>query len=248
MSTPNKKFLTGMQFLVLMPLLVLMTACSTTYQTFRAKQSGFLGDYSQLRKGHGEEAMWVYLNTNANVLAYTKIMIDPVALYLTKGSPLHSLPKEDLQTIANYFAASLREQLGKDFPLVDKPGLGVLRFRMALTDMRKSKVVLDTMSSVVPIGMAISGLERLALGKTLTVGSARMELEVLDAQTGVRLAAMVDERAGAKFTGKFDKWNRWQDVRDACDYWAERVRERLVELRARKQNKMQNEECRTKNQ
>ena len=228
----NNKYFAGAQCLTLVTLLVSMAACSTTYQTYHAGQSGFLGDYSQLRRGHGNEALWVYINTNNIVGPYTRIMIDPVTLYLAPDSWLHSLPKDDVQAIANYFAATLRDQLSKDYPLVNQPGPGVLRFRMALTDLKKSKVVLDTISPVVPIGLAVSALERVTIGRTLTVGKARMEMEVLDAQSGIRLAAMVDERAGAKVTGKFDKWNQWQDACDACEYWAMRTRERLLEIRA----------------
>lgn len=236
----NRRSSAGAQCLVLIPLLALMVSCATTNQTYYAEQSGFLGDYSQLRKGRGEEALWVYLNTNANVMAYTKIMVDPVTLYLSKDNRMHALPKEEVQAIVDYFAASLREQLGKEYPLVDQPGPGVLRFRVAMTDMKGSKVMLDTISTLVPIGLAISGLERVAIGRTLTVGEARMEMEVLDAHSGVRLAALVDERAGSKFTGKLDKWSKWQDVRDSCDYWAKRASGRLSDFRAREQARAKN--------
>lgn len=43
----------------------------------------------------------------------------------------------------------------------------------------------------------------------------------------------MDTRAGRKtiFSGNFTKWG---DVQDALDYWAERARLRLAELRAEK--------------
>ena len=85
----------------------------------------------------------------------------------------------------------------------------------------------------VPVGLAISALERVALGKTLTTGSVRVEAEALDARTGARLAAMVDERVGAKVTGRFDKWSKWQDARDAFDYWSARMRGTLRDFRER---------------
>jgi hypothetical protein len=69
---------------------------------------------------------------------------------------------------------------------------------------------------------------RLALGQTATAGRAAIEAEVLDSQTGERLAALVDGRAGRKVTGRFDKWKKWQDVRDACDYWSGQLRAELA--------------------
>ncbi|HBN26076.1 MAG TPA: hypothetical protein DD405_01235 [Desulfobacteraceae bacterium] len=44
------------------------------------------------------------------------------------------------------------------------------------------------------------------MGKHSAVGSARLEWELIDSLTEKRLFAGVDERAGAKYTGKFDQW------------------------------------------
>ena len=221
----------------LLLLLALGASYATTYQTRRAKTSGFLGDYSQLRKGQGKEPLLVYFNPTADVSAYDKILIDPVVGYLGQGSRLNRLSPEDRQALQDYFHATLREQLGRDDALVDRPGPGTLRLRRAVTDARGTKPVADTLSTVVPVALAISALERVALGKTLTTGSVRIEAEALDAQTGKRLAAMVDERAGAKVTGRFDKWSKWQDVRDAFDYWGARMRGTLREFRERADQK-----------
>ena len=214
-------------------LLALGASCSTTYQTRHAKTSGFLGDYSQLRKGEGEEPLLVYFNPEADVRDYDRILIDPVVGYLGEGSRLDRLSPKDRQALLDYFHATLREQLGRDYALADRPGPGTLRLRIAVTDARGTKPVADTLSTVVPVGLALSALQRVALGKTLATGSVRIEAEALDAQTGVRLAAMVDERAGAKVTGRFDKWSKWQDARDAFDYWSARLRGTLRDFRER---------------
>ena len=214
-------------------LLALGASCSTTYQTRHAKTSGFLGDYSQLRQGQGKEPLLVYFNPEADVRDYDRILIDPVVGYLGEGSRLDRLSPKDRQALLDYFHATLREQLGRDYALADRPGPGTLRLRIAVTDARGTKPVADTLSTVVPVGLALSALQRVALGKTLATGSVRIEAEALDAQTGVRLAAMVDERAGAKVTGRFDKWSKWQDARDAFDYWSARMRGTLRDFRAR---------------
>ena len=217
----------------LLLLLALGASCATTYQARHAKTSGFLGDYSQLRKGQGREPLLIYFNPAADVRDYDKILIDPIVGYLGKGSRLNRLSPQDRQALLDYFHATLREQLGQDYAIVDQPGPSTLRLRIAVTDARGTKPVIDTLSTVVPVGLAISILERVALGKTLTTGSVRIEAEALDAQTGARLAAMVDERAGAKITGRLDKWSKWQDVRDAFDYWGAHMRGTLREFRER---------------
>lgn len=213
-------------------LLALGASCATTYQARQAQPAGFLGDYSQLRKGQGEEPLLVYRDPEVGRRAYGRILIDPVVGYLGAGSRLHKLSEADRQALLDYFHAALREQLGRDYKLADEAGPGVLRLRVALTDARGTKPVMDTLSTVVPVGLAISALERVALGKTLTTGSVRIEAEALDSRTGARLVALVDERVGAKVTGRFDKWSKWQDARDAFDYWAGRMRTILADFQA----------------
>ena len=214
-----------------MALMVLLGAsCSTTHQSRYAKTSGFLEDYSHLRKGGDREPQLVYFNPAADIRDYDMILIDPIEAYMDKTA-MEEGAKSDLQILLNYFHATLREQLGQDYELVGEPGPGVLRLRIALTDAKASKVAMDTLSTVVPVGLAISALERIALGKTLTAGFVRIEAEAIDCGSGIQVAAMVDERSGSKVTGRFDKWNKWQDARDAFDYWAWRLRVTLEVFR-----------------
>ncbi len=63
----------------------------------------------------------------------------------------------------------------------------------------------------------------------MLVGRAGVEAEILDGVTGQRLAAAVDRRAGTKtLRGGVSKWS---DVQNAFDYWSEKLRTRLTELR-----------------
>ena len=212
-------------------LLLLATSCATTYPVRRVKTSGFLGDYSQLQPGGAGEPVMIYRQA-AEGRSYDKILIDPVVAYAGPGTRLQKLSPKDRQALLDYFHAALREQLGQDFALAEEAGPGTLRLRVALTDARGSKILLDTLSTVVPVGLAVSALQRVALGQTSTSGRATIEAEASDSQTGQRLVALVDGRAGAKVTGRFDKWSKWQDVRDACDYWGGSLRTVLAAYRA----------------
>ena len=73
-------------------------------------------------------------------------------------------------------------------------------------------------------------MAKVATGNNIAVGSATGEMELLDSVTGKRLIAAVDGQSGRKYTGKFDKFSKWKDTKDACDYWAERIAKRLDEL------------------
>ena len=215
---------------------ILAAGCSSTYQTRGgATPSPFLGDASQLRAGESGEAKLVYVNPKADFRVYTKILLEPVALIASnaKANTFASMSKEDQQAVVNYVDAQIREKLGKDYAFVTRAGPGVMCLRVAITEAKGSAVVMDTISTVVPLGLAVSAVKRLATGTHSAVGRAGVEMEIKDSVTGERLAAAVDERAGRKFTLRFDKFRRYHTVEGAFEYWATRLQERLAEMRAK---------------
>jgi hypothetical protein len=226
MRDSKKVVFTGITVLVIF--LFLITGCSSTFQTRKVTTTTFLGDYSQLEKGSGDEAQLIYINPQTDFNSYTKILMDPVKFYSDEDSKLEG---EDKKRIVDYLHATIKEQLKTDYLFVNEPGSGTMRLRVAITEARGSKVVMDTISSIIPIGMALGLVKKVAVGTNLSVGKASVELEIQDSQTGERLVAAVDERAGRKYTGKFDKFEKYHTVEDAFNYWAERLKKRLKELR-----------------
>ena len=142
-----------------------------------------------------------------------------------------NVSSEQQRKILNYADAAVREKLAEDYMFVEEPGPGVMRLRIALTEAEGSRVILDTVSTILPIGLALSGIQTLATGSGSFVGSAGVEAELQDSLTGERLMAAVDRRMGGKITGKFDKFDKWRTVKNAVDYWAERLQMRLAEQR-----------------
>lgn len=205
--------------------LFLLAGC--THQVPRVEPSGFLGDYSRLKEG--DHANLSYISQTADFSRYTKIQISPVELIAAKGTKLSKLDAEDRVRIRKMIETDLADELGKDYALVDAPGYDVMRLRVAVTEVKPSKPIRNMISSVLPIGLALSTLKRMVFGTHLSVGEASIEAEVVDSMTGERLAAAVDRRAGRKWgAGNFSSWG---DVDAAFEYWAEVLRERLEELR-----------------
>jgi len=212
---------------------VLLSGCSSTYQSRSVEGSGFLTNYSQLKDQGGDTAALSYIDPSVDFREYNKIMIDPIRAYAKDPeSKMAKLPKEQQQVLLNYFDAALREELKDDYILVNQPGPGVLRLRIAITEAQGSKVVLDTISTVLPIGLVASAGKALITGKHLNVGEIGAEVEGIDSMTGKRVFAAVDARVGRKITFRFDKWSKWHTAKSAMDYWAERMEERLSEMRA----------------
>ncbi|MEI8079608.1 MAG: DUF3313 domain-containing protein [bacterium] len=210
----------------------LLVSCQGTHRARTVETSGFLQNYQQLQPGKEGQALLLYVNRQADFSRYNTILLDPVRLYAARGSLLMNASPATRQNLVNYLDAEIRDELKGSFAFVNRPGPGVMRFRIAITDAQGSMVLMDTASSVVPIGLAVSVLKSGLTGAHSAVGSCSIEGEILDATTGERLAAVVDKRVGDKFTGQFDKLDQWHAVKTACDYWAALLKIRLLKLQA----------------
>ena len=208
---------------------IVLTGCPTTRQTRSVERSGFLGDYSQLREGERGEAQLVFIKPGVPWARYTSVTIDPVTIWAASDTDVANVAPEDRQLLTDYLDASLRNSLSKDYRVVDRPGPGTLRLRVAITDAKGARVVLNTVSKIVPQLRLLTTVGGLASGTQALVGRAGVEGEIVDSLTGERLAAAVDSRAGTKaLRGGV---STWADVQNAFDYWSDRLRTRLEELR-----------------
>lgn len=214
-------------------LLLLLSGCATSQSVETVRPSGFLEDYSQLKPGGSGQAALLYRNPNANIGRYDKFMIDDVAIWYSEEESLRDLPEEDLKQLALLLKVRVIEALKNEgLSRVKEPGPGVMRIRAAITDAKKSKPVLDTVTTVLPHSRVVSTTKRLAFGTHSFVGRAGIEGEILDSQTGERLGAMVDRRAGGKtLQGSL---NSWDDVEQSYKFWAERLGYRLCMAKGKK--------------
>ncbi len=207
-----------------------VTACATTQQANDVVTAGFLDDYSILQRGVGDhEALRRYVNPIADWKKYTKVMIDPVQLWMGQGSSLRNIPTEERLRLTSLLFGKIRDGLLADYRVVREPGPHVMRISVALTEATTSNVVLDTISSVLPTGYLFSGAKSVATGTGTFMGAASVEAKITDAEIGTLLAAAVDRRGGAKsLSGSTAKWS---DVEDSFQYWASTLRYRLCQWR-----------------
>jgi hypothetical protein len=129
---------------------------------------------------------------------------------------------------------AMHENLGKEFRLVDRPGPDVLRLRAALTQAKGANVPLRTMTTIVPQALLLGTAVGLSADTASTVGTATVEMELLDSITGERLAAAVDQRAGTKSLLTTRTFSTWGDVEAAASFWAERTARFLVKQGVRR--------------
>lgn len=175
-----------------------------------ATPSGFLEDYSQLQQD-GESRM---VFASPRLASFDAFIVDPIELRVapTKLSP------EDQAEAARYFRQSaIVSLLSQGLAVTDRPGVGVARVQIALTDIAQS----TWWRKVHPLWRSMGA----------GTGGAAMEAQVVDSVTGQRLAAVIQSASGNQFD--FTAFSTLADVKSAIDKWADTGRKELIMLRER---------------
>ncbi|MFO1417322.1 MAG: DUF3313 domain-containing protein [Methylotetracoccus sp.] len=210
---------------------LISAGCGTTKEARTVTPSGFLGSYSGLHPGGDSLPLLVYGNPTADCRRYDKIMLDPVTLWARgEHSPFAKLSPGDRRILASQAQQRLTDMATRaGYSLVDRPGPGVMRIRIAITEAEKADVALKDASIIAPYvgGAAIAWSE--FKGQAAFTGGAAIEAEIVDALTGERLYAMVDKRVGTLDIRNTDKLD---DIDSAFDEWRDRGIARLKTCRA----------------
>jgi len=190
-------------------------------------QKTVLVDPSILEKGKEGQALYRYVKPNVDWKKFTKIIMDPVIVY--QEAALDAETRDNYQKLANNAYAYFTKDLQKDFTLVTTPGPDTVRIQFAIVSAKKSAPVRNFMTTIVPVGMAISAVKYAATGEPMAVGEVTGEMRVTDSMTGELLGAALDKRVGGKqLRGVFSSW---QDADSALQFWAELTRYRLCTFR-----------------
>lgn len=207
------------------------------FGSYQAK--GFLSDYSNIRPEGGESKAFVYHNLEIDRTRYKKVMIDPIRILMKR----HTWPRQDspvFDELATYFRQAILNAIGDALPVVDTPGPDVLRLRIAVTDLEPNDPGISMLTLIVPflwLGEASAGIAQGDAGSTPFAGQAVVEMEALDSQSNVQVAAYIERRAGKKYswdegistglTSYMKAFFTWAYTEDAFDHWADLLRAEL---------------------
>lgn len=185
--------------------------------------SGFLKDYSALKPNAGLGGdILTYVNADQakHLRRYVAVTVDPVEVYLSANANPDKFQSKAAESLTRYFKRALERAVGDAFPVVEAPGPLVLRLRSAIVGVDTSDAPGDT---------SVEESERLT--NTAKIGNVRIEMELVDSETGERIAAAVDKAAlgaGAEVGAyRFERIDKYMAARQAFDEWASRVREFL---------------------
>jgi len=187
--------------------------------------SGFLKDYSALKPNpnlEGNALTYVSTDGQKNLRSYFAIVVDPIEVYVATDADESKVPETSREVLTNYFQYALTKAVYDAFPVVDAPGPLTLRLRAAL-------VGIDVGGAVAPGDVPTDTTK--PFERALNIGKVGVEMELVDSETGERIAAMVDRAnlgAGAEVGAEnFSRLEKFAAARDAFDEWASRVREFL---------------------
>jgi hypothetical protein len=206
-----------------------LVACAGSRQGTEVEEAGFLGDdYDLLEPGDPQrhEALRRYVAPDVDAARYDKIIVDPVTAWADPEQvETEGLQLADVQELADYLHAVLRDELGDDFELVSEPQPNTLRVQVALTTAAPSNQTMVVVSNVLPIAVAVTQAREYLTGRPTYQGEASVEYRMLDAEDGELLAAGVDRRIGGRTL--YSAKSSWADVENNGLYWARQLRYRL---------------------
>ena len=161
---------------------VLISGCGTP----ETARTGFLKDYSKLQAHPDIDGRFRYINPKMNVGDYSKFIVDPIILSLSKEGKEEEIDQEDLNEQVTFFHGKILEELGKDYQIVNRSGKGVARIRVAITHINKTNPALN-----IHPGTKLTGAG---------LGGAGMEGELIDSVTNETIGSVIDFQMGSRLS------------------------------------------------
>ncbi|MHC4558719.1 MAG: DUF3313 domain-containing protein [Planctomycetota bacterium] len=180
----------------------------------KPQTAGFLSSYSKLQVV--SETTMRYID-EPRLRTYSKFLVDPVVIHLHEEAKTPDADVKELKEHKEYMYWAIWNQLNGIYSIVKEPGPGVVRVRVALTNLKKSSPLLNIIPTTKLAGLGL--------------GAASMEIEIVDSMTGRQLAAAVISQQGERLS--LDGLSEWGDAKAIMDQWAKRFGERIDEVYGR---------------
>jgi hypothetical protein len=225
---------------ILFPLAGLMVLSTVGCATGMSK-SGFLADYSGFEEAPDDALIWEYVdpdgrrhrmrgrlwadNRNVDALGnYERVMIDPVVVHFRKSAEGTWISPERLDTVTKFIRGTLVSALEDRYPIVDEPGEGVLRVRIAVTDLRPAQKYRTPDADQHPVKIWANSRP----------GAASTEGEAIDSVSGERVVGLISVSRGSQYDAMDEGQDPWENTKRSLTGMARRFRELMDEAREEK--------------
>lgn len=201
---------TNLLILLAIGAMIFQSGCDSKLTT-----TGFLSDYSRMQS-ESNPALW-YVKEDA-LDSYSGFIVDPVKVRFHKGAKAieeqtkGKLTQLEIKLLSNYMHAKIVEAIqnvGKN--VVEQPGPGVARIRVAITDIEKSTIAsLSPQAKLAGIGL----------------GGASMEAEIIDSITDQQIVLVIKAKKGSRIP--FVNLAPWDAAKQVLNDWAKRFQKNLA--------------------
>lgn len=209
-----------------------------------AAYAAYLTYPDRLQPVPGDDGAYRWIDPKANLAQYNQILLEPIRVQLAGDADYQAINPAELKTLTDYFQQSIVKALGNAYPVVAKPGPGVLRVKIVITNLVPTKPEMSVVTLVVPFaavpdmasGVATGG----PAGSAPYLGRTGIAAQFIDGKTGLVIAEYADTEIGRKYvvdtskgvgnaidTGVSDymkAYSTWAYAQKAFDGWAQQFR------------------------
>lgn len=186
-----------------------------------AADSGFIDDAPELAADPDRPGAGRWIKPGFVPTGYSKVLLDPITVFVSPDSKYKGLGADHLNAIGEGFNKAMVEALAPELTVATEPGPGVLHVRAALTDVHLEKKKRGLLGYT-PVGIVVTAAAD-AAGARISLKSAMLEIEVLDAATGERLGVLRDSAPQLEGEKDLD----WKAVEKTFAWYATRFKATL---------------------
>lgn len=187
-----------------------------------AADTKFIVDMPPLANDAERAGAMIWTKPGMNRAAYTKVMIEPISIFISPDSESKDLDANELKALADGFNETLIKTLEPEIAVLNKAGPGVLYMRAALTNVKLAQKKRGLLSYT-PIGLVANAVSD-SPGSRLSLKDATLEVEMLDAATGERLGVLIDKAS----TAAGGETPSWDAINRTLVFYAERFKARML--------------------
>lgn len=187
-----------------------------------AAGSGFIENMPELAQDPDRPGAMIWTKPGVDRAAYTRVMFEPITVFISPDSEYKGIKADDLKALQDTFAEVLTKTLEPDVPVVNQGGPGVLYVRGAITNVKLAKKKRGLLGYT-PIGFVAGEVKKAAIGPSLTLKDAVIEIETFDPVTGERLSVLVDKAPKATAEEELS----WDAIDKTLAFYAERFKARM---------------------
>ena len=237
--------------------LVLLAACATGPTSEQtpppSTYAAFLTHPDRLQPVPGDDGAYRWVDPAANLGRYDKVLLERIQVQLASDADYKAIDPAELKTLVDYFQQAIVKALGNAYPVVNRPGPGVLRVRITIVDLVPTKPEMSVVALVVPYATVADVASGAAaggpVGSAPYLGRTGIAAQFIDSQTSRVIAEYADTRVGRKYvvdtskgvgnaisTGFSDyakAYSTWAYAQQAFDGWAQQFRARLDQAHGR---------------